>query len=302
MKQTNILVFGSYLVGLTMRVKQFPLAGETLLGYDYSAMHGGKGSNQAVACARLGARARFAGCVGDDAFGQGALALYREEGVDSSLTTVTRALPTGVGFILVNDQGENVITLDVGACKLVDAAFAERVRSEIACADMLLLQLEVPVEGVLRAAEIAHEAGRPALLNPAPYCALPRQIFKLLDVITPNQSEARRMLGLAPDDASLPPEQLARGILDLGIKRAVITLGGAGACFADAGGVRTQAAPRVTPVDTTGAGDTFTAALAVALCEGGSLEQAVGFAQRAAAISVTRYGVIGSLPRRSELA
>lgn len=301
MKQANILVFGSYLAGLTMRVRAFPAAGETVMGHSYAALHGGKGSNQAVAAARLGAKVRFAGCVGDDALGHGAMALFAQEGVDTTFSRVCKDMPTGVGFILVDDAGENQITLDTGACKCMDAAFALAASDAIRACDTLLMQLETPLDGVLQAARLARDAGKMIILNPAPYQTLPPSIFPLLDLITPNRGEARQMLGLSASDASAAPDELADGIRALGARNVVITLGGEGAYFAGEHDRGLCPACPVCPVDTTGAGDTFSAALAVALCEEKDLREAICFAQHAAALSVQKYGVIDSLPYRAEV-
>lgn len=296
-----ILVIGSYLAGLTMRVPAFPVAGETLLGSDYSAMHGGKGSNQAVACARLGAQAAFAGCVGRDAFGEGMLRLHAAEGVDTTHTRAIDEYPTGCGFILVNDAGENIITLDTGACKAMEPALAQHLKQAIAGSAMVLMQLEIPSETVAACAHMAASLGVPVLLNPAPFAPLPQDIYPHLNLVTPNLGEARRMLGLAPEDDALPPPELARRIHALGIEQVVLTLGNQGAYFLTGTEEGHVPAVKVQAVDTTGAGDTFAAALAVALTEGRSLKEAVVFAAHAAALSVTRYGVIDSLPYRSDV-
>ncbi|NLG25442.1 MAG: ribokinase [Clostridiales bacterium] len=297
----SICVFGSYLVGMTMRVPRFPVAGETLKGADFGALHGGKGSNQAIACARLGARAAFAGCVGDDGFGRAALDLFRDEHVRADMVRVAPDVPTGVGFILVNDAGENVITLDTGACRRMTPEMARACAGDIRACDMLLLQLEIPVDASLEAARIAKEAGVPVLLNPAPYAPLPREFFPLIDILTPNQGEARALLGLSPEDGSVSDECLTGRLIDLGIPSVAITRGSSGVVLGCAGRITTHPAYRVPALDTTGAGDTFTAGLAVALTEGQSMAEAIDFAQRAAALCVTRYGVIASLPTRAEV-
>lgn len=300
MKRARIAVIGSYLAGLTMRVPRFPAPGETLIGSGYTAFHGGKGSNQAVACARLGAEVSFASCVGQDALGQAALSLYEREGVNAGSVRLLTEAPTGVGFILVNEAGENVITLDLGACGRMGPESVEPLEELIRASDMVLCQLEIPLETVCRAAQIAGQVGTPLLLNPAPFQELPRALLSQVSVFTPNEGEAKRMCGLTEGDAA-EPEVLASQILDMGVERLVITLGARGAYCAQGDHREFLPAQRVQAVDTTGAGDTFSAALAVALCEGRTLCEAVAFAQRAAALAVGRYGVIEALPYRREL-
>lgn len=300
MKQTRILVVGSYLAGLTMRVPRFPAPGETLIGSGYQAFHGGKGSNQAVACARLGAHVSFAGSIGRDGFGNNALELFRREGIDVSHLQVRNDALTGVGFILVNERGENVITLDLGACGKMEPDFVQSLTDLIQQADMVLCQLEIPLETVELTARLSQKAGTPFLLNPAPWRELPYSLLKRVSVLTPNAVEAKCMCGFEQTDA-VEPEALAERILGMGVACLVITLGAQGAYYAQGSNRGFAAAKQVQVVDTTGAGDTFSAALAIALCEGKDIERAVDFAQRAAAISVGRYGVIEVLPYRHEV-
>lgn len=302
MHQAKILIVGSYLVGLTMRMDTFPVVGQTLIGYQYQAMHGGKGSNQAVACARLGAQTAFAGCVGNDTFGMKALELFKGEGVDCTYTQVREDASTGVGFILVNRNGENMITLDTAACKCMNAEFADGLKDAINDYDIVLVQQEIPMEAVLETAKLTKQAGKKFILNPAPYCTLPEEIYGLIDVLVPNEGEARQIIGLKPEDESVGEEEIADMIRKKGVANVVITLGEKGVFYrtADDGGY--VAARKVDAVDTTGAGDTFTAALSVALGEGNDMQSAVAFAQQAASISVCKYGVIESLPFRQQMA
>jgi ribokinase len=301
MSQAKILVIGSYIAGLTMRTDNFPVEGQTVMGYDYVAMHGGKGSNQAVACARLGAEVAFAGCVGDDSFGKRAVELFETEGVEHTYTKICEGAATGVGFILINKEGENIITLDTAACKLMDSRYVDTLKDVIKEYDIILMQQEIPMEGVLRGAQLAKEAGKMVVLNPAPYCPIPDEVFPLLSVIVPNEGEARQMVGLNPDDESVPKEEVARRIREMGVENVVITLGKKGAYYCTANESGHLPARPVKAVDTTGAGDTFTASLTVALGEGKGFAEAIEFAQKAAAFSVCSYGVIESLPYRKDI-
>ncbi len=301
MKQAKILIVGSYLAGLTMRMDEFPIAGQTLIGYQYQAMHGGKGSNQAVACARLGAQAAFAGCVGDDMFGRKAIELFEAEGVDHTYTQVRKDASTGVGFILVNKHGENMITLDTAACQTMNAAFADGLKDVIQNYDIVLAQQEIPMEAVLETAILTKQAGKTFILNPAPYRALPDEIFRLIDVLVPNEGEARQIAGLESGDDSVSAKKIAEAIREKGVANVVITLGAKGVYYLTADNSGYAEVRRVDAVDTTGAGDTFTAALAVSLGEGNDMQSAVAFAQYAASITVCGYGVIESLPYRHQI-
>jgi ribokinase len=292
---------GSYATGLTMKVARIPCAGETLLGTGYRVDYGGKGSNQAVGCARLGAHVDFIAKIGRDAFGDMALHLYRDEGIDVDYVQQIANAPTGVGFIVVEkSSGQNCIVLDPGANELLTAADVSAANAALQSASVVLAQLEIPVE----AAEAAMAAGRRAravtILNPAPVRPLPGSLLSLIDVLTPNEMEARVLAGRASDSA-IEPELLGQKLIRLGVKQVVMTLGEKGALLISGASSKRIPAVQVRAVDTTGAGDAFNAGLATALAHGTSLEQAVRFAVMIGAIAVTKEGVIPSLPRRDEV-
>ncbi|MDT0436502.1 MULTISPECIES: ribokinase [Streptomyces] len=296
----KIAVVGSYGAGLTMRVPKAPAAGETVSGGSFAPGPGGKGSNQAVAAARLGAEVALLTAVGDDDFGRAARELWRAEGVGAD-QVLTATAPTMVGFILVEPSGENRIAIAPGALDELDAAAVERFRAEIAAADILVVSMEIPEEAVAAALRLGRACGTRTLLNPAPARPLPAECWPLIDVITPNQTEAPVLLGL---DAAhgLGDDDLVRALRERTGGVAVLTRGGEGALVAEESGVTAVAPCRASAVvDTTGAGDSFTAALAVALAEGLPVTRAAGFAAAAGAHTVSVAGVVPALPTRDQL-
>lgn len=296
--QPRIVVVGSYAVGLVMRTEVIPGAGETVLGRDFRAMDGGKGSNQAVACARLGAHTIFVATVGDDAYGTDGISMLALNGVDTRFVRRSPGAATGVGFIIVDDAGENAIAVDLGANTLLSSADIDRAEDAIADADTLLVSLEIPIETALHAIAIAHRHGVRTVLNPAPAPVLPSGGLKGVDVLTPNLSEARTLSGLR----TAAPESLAVALLGAGAGCVVVTLGEQGALIAGADGTRRVEARRVAAVDSTGAGDAFAAALAVGLGEGMGIDEGVRMACDAGAYAVRTVGTVPSYPRRAELA
>jgi ribokinase len=297
----KIAVVGSYGVGLTMRVPQAPGPGETVAGGTFDEGPGGKGSNQAVGAARLGAQVSFLTAVGDDAFGQAGRNLWIEEGVDGA-HVITGQRPTMVGFIIVEPSGENRIALAPGALDELEATHVKDFTAEIAAADVLVVSMEIPEAAVVEALRIGREVGTTTLLNPAPARALPAHVWSMIDVITPNQTEAPVLLGLTADhDRS--DEQLALELQERTGGCVVLTRGGGGSllCGADR---ELHSIPALTVdhvVDTTGAGDSYTAALAVALAQGIPLIDAAHYAAAAGAHAVTIAGVIPALPTRNQL-
>jgi ribokinase len=301
MNTHNITVVGSYATGLTMKLKRMPTTGETVLGSGYRVDHGGKGSNQAVACARLGAKASFVAKIGNDAFGESALSLYRDEGIDASFVQQTNEQPTGVGFILVEaDSGNNCIAFDAGANELLTTADVARSEGAFQSASVVLAQLEIPVEAAEEAMKHGRSCGATTILNPAPVRPLPTSLFQFVDILTPNHTEARVLTGRNPN-AFIDPEEVARDLVHMGAKKIVMTLGEEGAMIVDASSVKHVPAVRVPVVDTTGAGDAFNAGITTALAFGASLHAAVEFGVVIGAMAVTKDGVIPSLPRRDEV-
>lgn len=296
----TIAVAGGYGVGMTMRVAAAPEAGETVTGGALSVGHGGKGSNQAVAAARLGAKVSLFTAIGDDAPGESARALWSEEGIDASPVVVVECA-TMTGFILVDAHGENRISLSPGALSELTAEHAETFRSALRSADLALVSLEIPLDTAQAILRIAHEEGTRTILNPAPALAIGDDVWPLIDILTPNLSEANLLLG-APTDATPDLASTARALQRRCGGTVVLTAGAQGVFVDD--GVDQFSIPAVRGVDvvdTTGAGDAFTAALGVALVEGKELRDAVVFAAQAGAHAVTIADVIPSLATREQL-
>lgn len=298
----RIVVVGSYATGLTLKVKRLPRPGETVLASGYRVDYGGKGSNQAVGCARLGAEVTFVARIGRDNFGEMALRLHREEGIHVDFVHETPDHPTGVGFILVEaGTGNNSIALDPGANELLSPSDIARCDSAFQNAAVVLTQLEIPVE----AADAALARGRAnhaiTILNPAPVRPLPSSLLQLVDILTPNETEAKVLAGQSPD-AEVEPEDLARDLLQTGVQNVVMTLGELGALLVTQSSSKRVPAIQAQPIDTTGAGDAFNAGLATALASGENLESAVEFAVITGALAVTKEGVIPSLPKCEEVA
>ena len=298
MKTPIITVVGSFAVGMTIRAPKLPIFGETMLGGDFDMGPGGKGSNQAVATARLGARSSLLAMVGADKLAGIATDLYAAEGVDSSLVTAREERPTGVGFIILNSKGENFIILDMGANELLDAAAVEAGEAQIAASDVVMTVLEVPTSAAARAMELGRKHGATTILNPAPARALPAAIFESVDYLTPNESELRILLDLPADDPRSSRE-LAEELRRRGARSVITTLGRDGAVIlTDTLDIRIPAI-EVEVTDTTGAGDAFNSGFAVALAEGRDLIEAVRFGVVCGGMACTKLGVIPSLPNRA---
>ena len=296
----KIAVAGGYGIGLTMRIAAAPSAGETVTGGRLSHGHGGKGSNQAVGMARLGAAVNLFTGVGDDPNGMAAREFWASEGIDST-SVVTTVEPTMVGFIIVDASAENRIAIAPGALDTLTPADAESFRDAIAAADLLVVSLEIPLPVALALLAIARAENTPTLLNPAPAVALPDDAWANIDYLTPNSTETAILLGLdestVPDAASAAERLAARfgGTV-------VVTGGGSGAVVVHEGATTTVPALSVREVvDTTGAGDAFTAAFSVAIAEGKAPVEAAAFAAIAGAHAVTIEQVIPSLATRDQL-
>jgi ribokinase len=297
----NIVVIGSSNTDLVVRVPHIPAPGETVLGGDMQTVPGGKGANQAVAAARLGANVTFVARVGEDAYGTAAIDHYRQEGLNTTQIFRTPGISSGVALIAVHtDSGENAIVVAPGANALLTPADMDSATESIARADTVVLSLEVPLPTVQRAVEIARANQVPVILNPAPAQILPSELLANVSVLTPNQTEAQQLLGLAHTTV-IEPAELAQKLLVLGVGAVVLTLGSAGCLVATAEGIERVSGHRVTAVDTVAAGDCFTAALAVELAQGKSLYAAALFANAAAAVKVTRHGAQPGLPTRANV-
>lgn len=298
MNKRPIVVLGSVNADLVLRCERLPRPGETVHGQDFQTLPGGKGANQAVAAARLGGRVEFIGCIGDDAFGAVARATLERAGVGTAHLRARASVPTGVAMILVERSGQNSIALAAGANACLDIAQVDDAAATIARASLLVCQLETPLASVQHAIGIARRHGVPVLLNPAPAQPLAQALLAEVDILVPNESEAAELLA---GEGSLDPAATAAALQTQGPGTVIVTLGGDGICIADLRGTRRRPAPAVQALDTTGAGDTFIGAFAVALQEGLDTDGAAAFAQRAAALSVTRAGAMASMPTRAEL-
>ena len=296
----KVTVVGSFAVGLTLRADRFPVRGETLLGRDFDQGPGGKGSNQAVQAARLGADVEFVGLVGRDSFAGIALKLYAAEGVGIRYLEQTPAKNTGVGFIMLDARGDNCIILDPGANALLTPAHVDIAAPRIAESAAVLTQLEIPAEAALHALFLARRTGVLSILNPAPARPVALADLSVADVITPNETELRILLGRAPDDPA-DSRDLCGQLLKAGVRTVVLTRGGEGALIVTPEGSEAVAPFPVDPIDTTGAGDAFSGTLAVGLAAGLPIGQAARRAAAAGALACTRLGVIPALPRREEL-
>jgi len=294
-----IVVFGSINMDLVVRTPRLPTPGETLTGHTFFTAPGGKGANQAVACARLGVPTRMVGRVGDDLFGEQLRASLRSFGVqdDGVLTTPG---PSGVALIAVDDTAENTIVIVPGANGAVSIADIPRLEAVLDGARILLVQLEVPIETVVAAARAAHTRGVTVILDPAPALPLPDELYALADIITPNEHEAATLTGIAVRDDQ-GAIAAARALIARGARRVAIKLGARGALTADTEGEQFWSSFTVTPVDTVAAGDAFNGGLAVALSEGRSFDEAIRWGLAAGALSVTRHGAQPSMPERNEV-
>ncbi len=295
----KILVIGSSNTDMTIKGERLPVPGETVTGGIFYMGPGGKGANQAVAAARLGGDVSFICKVGRDIFGDSALEGYRKEGIDIS-NAMRSDKASGTALILVDDSGENCISVASGANGDLTPEDIDSVADVICGAGFLILQLEIPAETVLRAAKIAHEAGVYVILNPAPAKKLPEEVFKYISLMTPNQTEAAFMSGIdVKDEASL--EKAVEVLHGYGVKDFVVTLGSKGSLVLTGGKAEMIPSQKVKAVDATAAGDTFCGGLCVGLSEGLSLTDAARFATKAAAITVQRMGAQASIPTRDEI-
>ena len=300
----QILVVGSLNMDLIVRSPRIPVPGETIAGHGYLEAPGGKGANQAYACARLGGRVAMLGRVGADAFGARLTGNLAAAGCAVEGIAADPATHTGLALIVIAADGQNSIVLAPGANERLLPVHLEQHAPAFQSAGTVLLQLEVPLETVLTAARLAKRAGARLVLDPAPARALPNELLQSVDILTPNESEAALLTGREPGILTLAEaEAIGRDLLALGPATVVLKMGASG-CLVMTAGSRTGLhlpAPQVTAVDTTAAGDVFNAAMAVGLSEGLDLLQACRFAHRAAALSVTRLGAQTSAPSREEV-
>jgi ribokinase len=293
----RIVIVGSSNTDMVARAPRLPGPGETVLGDSFEMVGGGKGANQAVAAARLGASVTFVSRVGADIFGGAAMDGFVAEGIDTSFVVRDPNAPTGIALIGVSSSGENSIIVAPGANSRLTPADVDAAADAIRSANIVVCKFEVPVDAVVRAFETAQAAGVTTLLNPAPARELPQYLLGLTSIVTPNESESAQISGISTSRV-----KQAKMLRERGVKTAIITLGAAGA-YVDSdtwtGTVPGKSVSEV--VDTTAAGDCFTGALAVALSEGKRLQVAVSFANAAAALSVTKAGAQPSMPSRNHV-
>jgi ribokinase len=297
---SKIVVVGSSNTDMIVRAANIPRPGETVIGSEFRMGGGGKGANQAVAAARAGGDVAFIARVGDDIFGRQAVEGFRRDGIETRFVFKNKRAASGVALIVVDNHGENSIAVASGANAKLTPADIEKAKGVIAAADILLLQLETPLETISRAAKLACANGVPVILNPAPARSLDQKMLGLVTILTPNEIETEILTGIKIKSRT-DMAKAARKLMVRGVKAVLITLGARGVFVAD-GKTRTiMPACKVKAVDTTAAGDVFNGALAVALAEGRALLDAARFANAAAALSVTKWGAQPSAPKRKDI-
>jgi len=296
----SIVVVGSLNMDVVLDVERVPGPGETLSGRSLKLIPGGKGANQAVAAARSGGRVAMVGRVGSDEFGAQLRKGLAADGIALDHLGIDDSTGTGVALIMVDAAAQNRIVIVPGANGTMSPAQVDSAAPLIGSAELVLLQLEIPLQAVLRVVEHAAQAGTKILLNPAPAQRLPTELLARVDYLIPNETEAALLTGVDVIDAQTA-EKAARALQACGARNVLVTLGSRGVLIADAQGARHYMPPRVQAVDTTAAGDTFIGAFAVGLSEGMPLDDAAKFAMRAASLSVTRVGAQTSIPYRSEI-
>lgn len=301
MGKGSIVVVGSINSDLVVRVERIPVAGETIPGADFETHHGGKGANQAVAVARLGYPVHMIGRVGSDAFGVNLRRCLHDANVDVSSVAVSEG-SSGMALIAVAASGDNSIIVTAGANASLSPRDLDENLELLRSADMVLTQLEIPLDTVRHLAQLCRREGIPLLLDPAPVRPLPADILNAAAWITPNQVEARQINNYAGLAAPETDSRLAENIMNMGPRNVVLKMGERGAYLATREGLRASLpAFPVQATDTTAAGDAFNGAFAVALARGASPRQAAEFATAAAAISVTRRGALSSMPTQAEV-
>ncbi|WP_236180723.1 MULTISPECIES: ribokinase [Pseudomonas] len=296
----NVVVIGSLNMDLVTRAPRLPRGGETLIGHSFATVSGGKGANQAVAAARLGAQVSMIGCVGNDAYGVQLREALLAEQIDCQSVSVVED-SSGVALIVVDDNSQNAIVIVAGANGSMTPAVIDRFDAVLQAADVIICQLEIPDATVGHALKRGRELGKMVILNPAPASRpLPADWFAAIDYLIPNESEAAALSGL-PVDSLETAEKAAAHLISLGAGKVIITLGAQGSLFANGTGYQHFPAPQVKAVDTTAAGDTFVGGFAAALAAGKTEDEAIRFGQVAAALSVTRAGAQPSIPTTSDV-
>lgn len=299
--QAKVVIVGSLNMDLVTRAPRLPRAGETLAGQSFVTVPGGKGANQAVAAARLGASVAMIGCVGGDAYGEQLCSALLAEGIDCQAVTAIEGESTGVALIVVDDNSQNAIVIVAGGNGHVTSDVVDRFDRLLSQAEVIICQLEVPMATVGHVLKRGRELGKTVILNPAPASGpLPAEWYAWIDYLIPNESEATALTGL-PVDSVATADAAATALMASGVGKVIVTLGEQGALFASQTHSAHFPARKVKPVDTTAAGDTFVGGFAAALAEGKSESDAIRFGQIAAALSVTRSGAQPSIPTVNEV-
>lgn len=295
----KIVVIGSSNTDLIATVKNFPTAGETIVGNSFLQVMGGKGANQAVAAHKMGGNVKFITCLGNDANGQNAIKYYKETGLDISSSLIVEDVSSGTAIILVDEMGENCIVITPGANKMLSPAYIHEIENDIEACDMVVLQMEVPYDTVKAVCEIAHKNHKKVMLNVAPACQLDSDIMPQIDILVVNETEAETISGEKIDVVGI--EAVVDSLLANGPGTVVLTLGKKGCLLKNEQVIYHIPAFKVVALDSTAAGDTFCGALAAELGRGHDWEEALRFATAASAICVTRMGAQPSIPTEKEV-
>ncbi len=297
---SKIIVIGSSNTDMVVKTNKFPVPGETILGGEFFMFSGGKGANQAVAAARMGCEVTFVCKTGNDIFGKRSIEEFKKEGIVTNYIDTDLEKASGTALILVDANGENEIVVASGANERLSESNIEAADHAIANADVILLQLEIPVASVLYAAKKAFEFGKKVILNPAPAQKLPKELFGYLYLITPNETEAEILTGIKVEDRN-SAAKAAEKLIEFGVQNAIITMGAEGAYFKNHAIEMLVKGLKVSAVDTTAAGDVFNGVLAVGITLGKDWEESISTACKAASISVTRMGAQASMPYLKEV-
>ena len=299
-KPNLVVVVGSSNMDLVAKAPKIPVVGETLTGSDFFMVPGGKGANQAVAAAKLGAEVIFVAKLGKDVFAAKSLENFKNVGINTKHIEQLEGVPSGIAIIAVDDNGENIIIVVPGANGQLLEKDVDAAKEDIASAAVVVAQLEVPIETVMQAAKVAKAANVPFILDPAPARPLSDELLSMVDVIKPNETEAETITGIKVTDQA-SAEKAADVLLAKGVKTVIITLGEKGFLLADKDGKELVSGYQVKAVDSTAAGDAFTGGVAFGIASGKSVKDAAVYAKAVAAISVTRLGAQPSMPTKEEV-
>ena len=296
-QHAKVIVVGSSNMDLVVKSERIPAVGETILGGDFLMVPGGKGANQAVAAARLGAEVYFIARLGEDIFAEASLKNFRKVGVKTKYINRTSNAPSGVALIAVDNKGNNLIVVAPGANSMLSVEDVQKAESDIENSGAVVAQLEIPIETVEFAAQLAHKHKVPFILDPAPARDLSPELLQKVDVLTPNETEAQMLTDVKVEDEK-SARTAAEKLMAAGVRSVIITMGSTGDLLAQNGSFDFVEAPKVKAVDSTAAGDAFTGALACGIAAGKSITEAAAFANCVAAVSVTKMGAQPSMPTR----